>query len=116
MKILHLLLVLLLASEYKLCSGDYISSASYCNNQSGSGNYRCCFEKATYNTPGGEGVETHCLPVNEIQYNNIKALADIQEKFYEGKYNDLEDYELDCSSKYFCISTIYLLIVLFFLN
>ena len=114
MKILHLLLILLLVSEYNQRCNDVISpsSASECNRLSGSDNYRCCFE----NIEVANGKDkTFCVGIDQRTYDNIKIYAEGRKKIYEGEYN-LEDYEIDCSSKYFYISTIYLLITLLFLS
>ena len=111
MKILHLLLILLLASEYQLCSGENPSSASYCNSQSGSGFYRCCFEKIECDN--GK-IITNCVGLDKTSYDNIKSFEEGRIKSYEG-WLKVDDYEIDCSSKYFYISTIYIVITLLFL-
>ena len=111
MKILHLLLILLLASEYKLCSGENIGSASYCNSQSGSGFYRCCFEKIECDDGS---TFTYCVGIDKTYYDQIKIFEEARIKIYERRFK-VDDYEIDCSSRYFYTSAIYIVITLLFL-
>ena len=117
MKILHLLLVLLLASEYKLCNDqESPTKAKDCNRQTGSGSYyRCCFEEIVLATKSKTTLK-YCVGVNKNDYDGIKSYARHRQEIYENKWGELDDYEIDCSSKYFYISTIYLLIALLILN
>ena len=117
MKNLALLLVLLLASEYKFCNDyDQPIEAKDCNNQTSSGSYyRCCFEKIVLSSKKKKTFK-FCVGVNQNDYETIKRYSKYRKELREDEYGELDDYEIDCSSKYFYISTIYLFIALLFLN
>ena len=103
MKILHLLLILLLVSGYKMCGG-IPSKAEYCNIQAVSENeYRCCFEHYIYLT-GKLKIEhevKQCISLTKIDYDAIKSYEKYRKEIIEKTLGDIDDYEINCSSKYF---------------
>lgn len=118
MKFLHLLMTLLLVSEYKMCGGDP-RKAEDCNSQSVTGNeYRCCFEYYIYLT-GKSKIKNEvkqCIGITKMDYDEIESYEKYKKEIIEKTKGDVDDYEIDCSSKYFYISTISLIISLLFLN
>ena len=119
MKILHFIIILLLVSEYKMCNNSQTpSKAKDCNSQSVSATeYRCCFESYIYLT-GTEKIERgvkQCVGITKMDYDGIKSYEKYRIEQIERTQGEVDDYEIDCSSKYFYISSISIIMALLFL-
>ena len=113
MKIFHLLLIFILVSEYEMCENiTDPSNARICNDRSGYGNYRCCFEQIILKN---KDARTFCINLDKLDFENIKNYIKGRK---EGRKKEFafDDYSFDCSSEYFYISSLFLIIGLLLLN